>query len=363
MRFIPLAGLTMALALAGCGSPASAPAAPSSPAPSSVSASQPAPAGAKPSSRAPAGSASAAASERTAVAVNYAQVSPTFMQSWYALESGIFAKNGLDVTLQLAQSAPGMASLLSGQTQLGLMGGNEVANASAQGGDLVVVASLAPVYPYVLEVQANIKTGADLKGSKIGITQFGSTIDAATRVALKQLGLSANDVNLLQLTSISARTQALLNGAIQAGLSNPPDSLVLEAHGLHVLVDLAALKAPAASVLLAGTRAWVNAHHDATQKFVDSIVEATAQEKTDKTGAIAVIKKYLKYDNQADLQATYDYYVGHVFPSLPMPAADQFADVIAQATNAKVKAFDASKVIDTSYVKSAQDRGLDKPHG
>ena len=113
-----------------------------------------------------------------------------------------------------------------------------------------MVASLTPLYPYVLEVQGNIKTGADLKGAKIGITQFGSTIDAATRVALKQLGLSANDVTLLQLTSISARTEALLNNAIQAGLSSPPDSLLLEAHGLHVLVDLAELKAPASSVLL-----------------------------------------------------------------------------------------------------------------
>ncbi len=358
MRFIPLAALAAALALTGCGSPASAPAAPTSAPPSSVSARQPAQASGK-----PAASGSGAASGRTAVAVNYAQTSPTFMQSWYALESGIFAKNGLDITLQLAQSAPGMASLLSGQTQLGLMGGNEVANASVQGGDLVVVASLAPLYPYVLEVQGNIKTGADLKGTKIGITQFGSTIDAATRVALKQLGLSANDVNLLQLTSISARTEALLNNAIQAGLSNPPDSLVLEAHGLHVLVDLAELKAPASSILLAGTRTWVNGHHDATQKFVDSIVEATAQQKTDKAGTIAVIKKYLKYDNQQDLEATYNYYVGRVFPPLPMPAADQFADVISLATNPNVKAFDPNKVIDTSFVKSAQDRGLDKPRG
>jgi hypothetical protein len=36
--------------------------------------------------------------------------------------------------------------------------------------------------------------------------------------------------------------------------------------------------------------------------------------------------------------------------------------VISLATDAKVKAFDANKVIDTSFVKSAQDRGLDKPH-
>jgi len=128
MRFIPLTALVMALALTGCGSPASAPAASTSAPPSSVLASQPAQASGQPAASPP-----AAASGRTAVAVNYAQVSATFMQSWYALEAGIFAKNGLDITLQLAQSSPGMASLLSGQTQLGLMGGNEVANASAQG--------------------------------------------------------------------------------------------------------------------------------------------------------------------------------------------------------------------------------------
>jgi len=76
-----------------------------------------------------------------------------------------------------------------------------------------------------------------------------------------------------------------------------------------------------------------------------------------------VIKKYLKYENQKDLEATYEYYVGRVFPAIPMPAADQFTDVIALATDAKVKAFDASKVIDASFVKSAQDRGLDKARG
>ena len=371
-RFLVL--LAPALLLAACGGSA-APTAPASSAaasPASSSAPKPAAAASTNQSAKPSAAASGSAAAKpsaSAASISivpgkfnfaYSQVSATFLPLFYAQEAGLFKKNGLDTALELTQSAPGMAALLSGQIEMSVIGGTELINAASQGGDVVALANIAPVYPYVLEAQADIKTGADLKGKKVGITQFGSTIDIATRVALAKLGLTANDVTLLQLGSLSARTDALLNGALQAGLSNPPDSIVLEAHGLHVLVDLAASGSPATSALIVSRRSWLSGHHDQAQEAVDSLIQATAAMKRDKEQSIAVLKKYLKYDKQSDLETTYNFYVNNVFPALPYVTPDQFKDILNNSKEPSVKSFDPAKAIDSSFVKSAEQRGIQK---
>src|SRR5579883_1165368 len=362
-RWLPWLGVV--LALAGCGGSAGSQASPSATAasPSAAAAS----AAAKPSGAAASAAAKPSGSAAPAVSVApgkfnfaYTQVSATFLPLFFAQDAGLFQKNGLDVAITLTQSAPGMAALLSGQIEMSVIGGTELVNAASQGGDVVALANIVPVYPYVFEVQPDIKSGADLKGKRVGITQFGSTIDVATRVALSQVGLTANDVNIIQLSSLSARTEALLNGSLAAGMSNPPDSLSLEAKGLHPLVDLAASGAPATSALIVSRKSWVASHHDQTQEAIDSLIQAIARMKVDEPQTIASLKKWLKYDDENGLKATYDFYTKSVFPALPYAKAEQFKDILANSTDPKVKSFDPNTAIDSSFVKSAQDRGVQK---
>jgi len=107
-------------------------------------------------------------------------------------------------------------------------------------------------------------------------------------------------------------------------------------------------------------RSWLNGHHDEAQRAIDAIVQAPADMKKDKAQTEAVLKKYLKTDNQSDLDATYDYYVNHVFPPLPTVSAGQFKDILDNSKDEKVKSFDPNKAIDASFVKSAEERGLQK---
>jgi len=290
----------------------------------------------------------------------YTQATATFLPVLYAQDAGLFKKNGLDLDLQLTQSAAGMAALLSGQIDMSAIGGTELLNAASQGGDVVAVANIGPLWSYQLEVQPEIKVAADLKGKKIGITQFGSSVDIATRVVLRTMGLAATDVNILPLTSASARTEAMLNHAIDAGLSTPPDTLTLESHGMHVLLDMASSGVPASNVLIVGKKSWISAHHAQAQGAVDALVQGVASMKKDKSQTIAVLSKYTKYDDRQGLEATYDYYVNHVFPAAPLLSAEQFKDVMEYSTEPKVKTFNVASSLDNSLVQSAVQRGLDK---
>ena len=295
--------------------------------------------------------------------VGYSNIAGAELPLWVATDEGYFAKHGLKVTPQLVSGgANTVAALLSGQVQIADAGGSEALSAVANGADLVVVGNLSPVYPYVLEVTSDINSPEDLVGKKIGVATFGGSADVATRVALRANGIDPDkDVTFIATGSSANRTAALLSGAIQAGMAGgPPDTLSLEAQGLHPLLDLAAQQLPTANATIIAKREWVSANREAVQSYVDSLVEATAHLKQDKPGTVAVLKKYFKSDDDAAMEAAYDFFANEVTPTLPYPKPEQFADAVAQLSvnNPRIGDVDLGSVLDPSFVQSAADRGL-----
>jgi NitT/TauT family transport system substrate-binding protein len=293
--------------------------------------------------------------------VPYSNPIATNLPEWMAFEAGIFKQNGLDVELTNIASSTGIPAVISGDVQFAAIGGSETLSAAVQGADLAIIGISAPVYPFVLMAQPSI-TGVDqLKGKKIGVSNVGSSSDIATRVMLRKIGLDPeNDVTIVPVGSLQNRTAALLNGAIDAGVAQPPEQLALEDKGLHIIYDLAAEKLPAATDTLVVQRTWLNGHRDVAQRYVDSIVQAIARSRQDKEKAISVLQKYLNNDDPRALEVTYDFFVGQVTPTYPVPRPELFADSIAQlsSSNPRIKDFDLNKVLDPSFVQSAMDRKL-----
>ncbi len=313
----------------------------------------------------PSPSASALATAAPAPAkltVSYSNIVGDELPLWIAKEGGYFEKVGLNVDLLNIASAQGVPALIAGDVQIAQLGGSEVLSAAAEGADVAVIGMLAGVYPFVFEVSANIRTPADLKGRKVGVSSFGSSSDIATRVGLRGIGLDPDkDVNIVPVGSASQRTAALLSGAIDAGVAQPPEQLALEKAGFHQLFDLAALRLPSANTSVAVKRAYLSANRDVVQRYVDALVRAIVREKADKAFSIQVLKKYYKSDDDAAMTAAYDFFSLRVAVSLPHATPPQFAD--AQATlgakSDKVKNFDVTRLIDDSFVSDAGKRGLD----
>ncbi len=341
---VPVITLCAALALGAC-APVSAPVARPSPAPSTAPSATPTPASAK-------------------LLIAYSNISGDFLPLWVAVESGIAKKNGLDLDARYVEGGSRtMAALLSGEINIGQLGGGESVSAAAGGADLAILATLAPVYPYVFMVRSEIKTIDDLKGTKVGISSVGGSADIATRVLFKSIGLDADkDVAMIALGSHATRTAALLSGSIQAAMDDPPDSYKLEAAGLRTLYDLAAKKLPTAQTVVVVQRSWLNANRAVAQRYIDSIVQSIALMRRDRAATVAVLKKYFKEDNDKDMNSAYDFFINEVVTPLPYPKTEQFTDAMAVLAqkNEKIKAVDLSKILDPSFVQSAADRGLDK---
>jgi NitT/TauT family transport system substrate-binding protein len=302
---------------------------------------------------------------RTALVASYSELTPINLPLWIADEQGYFTRHGLSVDARYVESSLGVSALLSGEEQFAAMGGSESLAAAIGGADLQVLACFSPVYPYKLEVASDINSADDLKGRKIGVSRFGSSSDSATRAALRQIGLDPDkDVTLVQVGSLSARTAALLGGNLDAAVSPLPDNLILEDHGFHALVDLAADKLPAVNNVLVARKSWISAHKELTQAYVDGIVEGVAKAKADKPYALQLIQKYLK-DRAGDttqMSAAYDFDIQEVMQMPPVTRPHQFRDALDQIVSQDPRAsdFDVSTIINNSFVEDAVARGLGK---
>jgi NitT/TauT family transport system substrate-binding protein len=303
--------------------------------------------------------AAAASGPAKKIGIAYSNLIADSLALWVARESGIFTRNGLEVDLQYIASSNAFAALLAGQVQASSGGGSEVISGTANGADVVVVANLMPIYPYFMEAPASIQSPADFKGQSIAITNPGATFDIASRVALKKAGLNPDaDVNWIKTGSVANVQSALLSGQVQGGLAQVPDTLKLEAAGLHPVIDMSTLNAPASGTVIAMQRAYISDNKDVAQRLVDSVLQAYALEKQDKAMTVKVLKQYLKSEDDAAMAATYDYFVAKAPPVLPRPEhfADSFALLAEQ--NPKIKDVDLAKMIDASFFQSAIDRKL-----
>jgi NitT/TauT family transport system substrate-binding protein len=302
----------------------------------------------------------------TKVISAYSNISADDWIPWYAFEKGIFKDNGLEVDLQsINGGSQTSAALISGNIQIGQFGGSEALSANAGGADVVIVANLAPVYPYKLYVQKGIKTIADLKTknprARVGVSNAGGSSDIATRSALKAAGIDPEkDVDIVAVGSHANRTAALLAGTIDAGVDDPPEDLELVKAGLTPLIDLASQKLPAANTGVIMQRTYLNANRATVQAYVDSLVIARLKMKSDKAGAVAVLGKYFKLDNQDALNSAYDFFMNEVTVPYLYPEVTQFKDAveILGKTNDKIKTVDIAKMLDRSFMQSAQDRKL-----
>jgi NitT/TauT family transport system substrate-binding protein len=305
--------------------------------------------------------AAAQAGPKSKITISFSDRTASDLALFLAKTIDLFGKYNVDADLQYVASNTGVPALISDQTQFALIGGPETLAANVEGADLVAILQNSGAQPYVMEVAGNIKTIDDLKGKKVGISSVGSSSDSATRISLRLKGLNPEqDVNIVAVGSLENRMSAMLNGAVDAGLASPPDTLALEDGGLHVLYDCSQLSMPPLAQCLITKRTTINSQRDLVQRVVNSVVEATAVQKRDKAASQKALTDWANMTDQRVLDVAYDYWTNHVLripPTLKEEDFHAFVEDLAQR-NEKANGFDPSKMIDTSFVDTATKQGL-----
>ena len=138
-----------------------------------------------------------------------------------ALEKGLFKKHGLDITGIISGAGGGSSvrNAMASDLGYGDVTAAPVIAAAEQGQDVKIVSitarSLADLVLIVMP-DSPLKTPADLKGKKFGISNPKSLGEMMGVLVMEKAGLKQGDVQMTALGSLSGALTALENGVVEA---------------------------------------------------------------------------------------------------------------------------------------------------
>jgi NitT/TauT family transport system substrate-binding protein len=299
--------------------------------------------------------ADAATNVPTKLTISYSEKVADELALWIAVDAGYFKNQGLDVTARLVPAQEGIAALLSRQVQMAAIGGADAVAAEAQGAKLKYVANFSPIYTFQFWARPQYATSDKLKGQRVGVSSTTGSLYTATVLALRQLGLSASDVEITPLGTVPNIDSSLLAGSIAAAASHPPATYRFKQRGFVDLVDLAQKRIPNVNTGLVAIDSYIQANPEIVAAVVKAIIEAFHREKADKAYAESELREHMGIKDQAVLDFTYDYYANEVAPIVPTPLASQLesAKQALAANNPKANVVDLNAMVDPSFVKAA----------
>lgn len=302
----------------------------------------------------------ATAQELTKLRVAYDGFSMTSGPLMYADKQGLFKKFGLDVAPVFINGGSTLTqAVVGGSIDIAQNGYTPAVSAAVAGADIVIIGGISNKLPFQLVVKNSITTAAQLKGQSIAISRYGSSTDAAADFALKQLGLSRNEVTVLQLGGAATRIAAATTGQIAGTMEQYPDTAELARQGFHVLVDVTDIAGDYPNTSFATTRAFLENHPDTVKHFFMAMATAVHGYKTDPAVAIPITQKFLDVKDAGNTKAAYEAYL-KVYPDDLRPSLKGIALVLAAIGKQSPKAKDIKpeQLVDTSVLDQLAQEGF-----
>jgi ABC-type nitrate/sulfonate/bicarbonate transport system substrate-binding protein len=239
-----------------------------------------------------------------------------------AAEGGLFKKQRLDMTLlYIPGGSRSVMAMLGGNIEFNNHSALTSLEAYVRGSDFVYLASTMNRLDHVLVVQPNIKDVQDLRGRTLGVSALGSMTDFALREALRSLGVSEREVNILAAADSGARMAALRTGHLQGTLVNGSQLITATRMGLRQLVDFSTVPVDMAVSAVLARRAYVNENPDIALRYLKAWIEGIYLFKYRRDVALPILKKFTRLNEPEILEATYARYV-KIFSTQVAPSLD-----------------------------------------
>lgn len=221
-------------------------------------------------------------------------VDPAFSQFYVAKESGLFEKNGLDVTVNTGPSGSAMVAFLIGNQINAAYGSENAGVLNNQVDDRVVAVAEGAFLRRWLSIVASdrVKSVDDLKGKRIGVAQATGS-ETFWLSVLKNRNLKAEDYIIVNVEA-PEMVAALERGNIDAfSVWEPwPTRAVMAVKGAKILLDNEGFLNLRNLVFM--NREWLEKNPDMAEAFMRSMVQATDLINNDREAATAMVAKFLR---------------------------------------------------------------------
>ena len=156
-----------------------------------------------------------------------------YLPLFVAVHRGFFKDEGLDIELPRLIPAMAQNALLAGEVQYHGLADSGL-RLAARGLPIKAIFYGADRPMYYLVAQKEIRSVPELRGKRIGVSQFGGTSDLSARLALKHFGVEPEkDALLIQIGAEGTRMAALRAGSVSAIIVPVPAVAILKREGFN----------------------------------------------------------------------------------------------------------------------------------
>jgi NitT/TauT family transport system substrate-binding protein len=298
------------------------------------------------------------------ITVGYAAVSPRTTPLIIAQEQGLFAKQGIEARLVLIKGAPILvASLISGDIEVGYTGGTSVVGAAAQGSYLKILASVSSTLTHTLIASPNIKTAEHLRGKRFGIQSIGGSTWMHTMLALEHVGLEPkrDNLNLLVIGDSVLIGQALEAGRVDAAVLDGALVRRLKTKGFSIIAELQPANIPMLNQAIVVSQDYLQKRTETAEKILMTLVESLAFSlaPANKSVVIKTMMRRFQISDPAVVEEGYQDYLTSV-ERKPMPSLDALRNIrrLMAVQNPKVAGVKVEELVDNRPIRKLDESGF-----
>jgi len=221
------------------------------------------------------------------------------------------------------------------------------------GGDLITLGAQTGVYTTDCFSKPEIKSIRDLKGRTVAVTRFGTSTHFAGLSMLRLGGLKPTDVVFIQIGGSSEAIAGLSSGRVDAAMLGYPASEVALKKGFRQLTDLAKNEDGAfPTTAIAARESWLkdSKNREIALNFLRAFTEGLTLAKTDAALSKKVLRKYTRVEDEAVLQATFEYY-GKYFGDTLKVNERSYANLLQLLDHPKARDADPKRFFDNSLLE------------
>jgi NitT/TauT family transport system substrate-binding protein len=280
---------------------------------------------------------------------------------WMAQDLGLFKKYDLDVPVVfVTPGAPSVAAILSGDSEVAVIGAASITRPFVQGNkDPVLIGGIKSLLTHSIIAKPEITRPEQLKGKRIGVSRIGSNPHYFAVQALRHFGIDSREVSFIQAGGAPETLAALVAQGIDAAvLTVPTDAQALKL-GYHYVIYGPDLKIAYAATTITSRRSIIAKRGPVLGRFMRAMAEAAKIVHTDKDSTFKILGKYLRIDDRALLDASYNVEIKALEPRLALkPEGIQSTlDEIAP-TEPRAKTVKPQEMIDTRYLDEMEKSGF-----
>jgi NitT/TauT family transport system substrate-binding protein len=301
---------------------------------------------------------------QTKITVGYAAISPRTVPLIIAQEQGLFAKNGIESRLVLIKGAPTLvASLISGDIEVGYTGGTAVVGAAAQGLYLKILASVSSKLTHTIVASPNIKTAESLRGKRFGIQSIGGSTWMHTMLALEHVGLEPkrDNLSLLVIGDSVLIGQALEAGRVDAAVLDGALVRRLKTKGFSVIAELQPANIPMLNQAIVVSHDYLQKRPETAEKILITLVESLAFSlaPANKSVVIKTMMHRFQITDPAVAEEGYHDYLT-IVEKKPLPSLDALRNIrrLMAVQNPKVAGVKVEELVESRLIRKLDENGF-----